>query len=116
MRLILTVLVILFSDTGHAQLKETFKFLKKNYKLNRGHQTELNQGGVSLFVSSHPKKINRISGKKEKLNIYPLVFEGDPRFLNPDLYEIRYEYKKFDMGNLIPNVLRSVGGNMHTLD
>lgn len=116
MRLFLIVLVVLFSNTGYAQQKESFKFLKKNHKLNRGYQAELNQKDGPLFVSSHPQKIRQISGKKEKLNIYPLVYEGDPRLVNPDLHEIRYEYRKFNMGNLIPNVLRPVGININTLD
>lgn len=116
MRLLLIVLVILFTNTGHAQQKEKFKFLKKNYKLNRDSQAELNQEGTSLFSSSYPNKIGQRSRKKEKLNIYPLVFDGDPRFVNPDLYEIRYEFRKFDMGDLIPNVLRPVGGNVKILD
>jgi len=116
MRLLLIVLIILLTNTGHAQQKETFKFLKKNYKLNRGCQAEVNQEGTSLFVSSSPSKTSLKSRKKEKLNIYPLVFEGDPRFINPDLYEIRYEYRKFDMGDLIPNVLRPVGGNVKIFD
>jgi len=116
MRPVLTILIVLISNLGHGQHNDSFNFLKKNHKLNRDYLKELNQDPSPVFVSTNPKKINRLYGEKEKLNIYPLVFEGDPRFVNPDLYEIRYDYKKFDMGDLVPNVLKQIGGNIKSID
>ncbi len=116
MRLILAIFIFLIANQGWGQHDEPFKFLKKNQKLNRDYLTELNRDPAPVFVSSDPPKNNKIFGKRKKLNIYPYVLEGDPRYMNPDLFELKYNYQKFDMGDLILNILKPVGGNLNSLD
>ena len=109
MKLILTILIILLTQTVFGQ-HDSFRFLNKNHKLNRNYEADLENDKSHLFVATQ-RKGKKLSDNREKLNIYPVYFEGDPRFVNPDVIEVRYEYRKFDMGNLIPNVLKPVGSN-----
>lgn len=116
MRFILAIFIFLMSNLGWGQHDEPFKFLKKNQKLNRDYLTELNRDPAQVNLSSDSPKKNRLLGKRMKLNIYPLVLEVDPRFMNPDSFELKYDYQKFDMSDLIPNILKPVGGKLNSLD
>jgi hypothetical protein len=109
MKFILTVLIYLVANAAIGQ-HDTFRFMKKNYKLNRNYESILNNGNSPVFVASQPGGKN-LWDNREKLNIYPVRVQGDPRFVNPDVIEIRYNYRRFDMGNLIPNMLKPVISN-----
>jgi hypothetical protein len=109
MKLILTILVLLLTQTVFGQ-HDSFRFLNKNHKLNRNYEVDLENDKSHLFVATQRGRKN-LSDNREILNIYPVRPEGDPRFMNPDIIEVRYEYRRFDMGNLIPNILRPVRSN-----
>ena len=109
MKLFTTILIYLITHSVFGQY-DSFKFLKKNHKLNRRYEIEMKQKEVPLFYSSQ-SGINNFSRTGEKLNVYPLNIDGDPRFVNPDMIEVRYDYRRFDMGNMIPNILKTVNLN-----
>ncbi|MBS0001022.1 MAG: hypothetical protein KFF73_18710 [Cyclobacteriaceae bacterium] len=108
MKLILTILIYMITHSVLGQ-HDSFKFLEKNHKLNRNYKIDLNQGNSALFVSARPGR-KFFADNREKLNIYPVRMEGDPRFIDPDMIKIRYDYRKFDYGNLVPNHLKPAGG------
>jgi len=107
MKLLLTFLTFLLTNEVLGN-DGSLKFLERNQKLNRNYLSDLNDNSSNLYFSGNPETLKNISRNREKLNIYPVRLEGDQRLINPDAIEVRFEYKKFNMGDLILNILKPV--------
>ncbi len=75
------------------------KMLKRNHKLNPQYVRDLNDNSKKIYVSKGRFSFRK--SKKDKLIIY-YPSPDYKKHMNPDAMEIRYEYNRFNNGNLRP--------------
>ncbi len=99
------VLVMAHSVTGQ---DDSWRFRKKNHKLNRNYVHDLNNHATPLFVYNTEAEFRRVDQPKEIIYVYPENVSGR-RFFNPDAIIIKYHKQQFNLGNLGIRKLRPVG-------
>jgi hypothetical protein len=104
-RLLLWILIIFNTITVYGR-DDSWKFRKRNHKLNQNYVKDLNKKSAPVFILNNPAAKNTFSSGKGELSIFIHAPKENYRFTNPDAIHVHYHYQQFNMGDLIPKIFK----------